>query len=61
MRGDRGPLGRELRGRSGDRERDLGGRPAERHRGRTGGAVHEVPVAGADVQVLAVDRHPVAR
>ena len=29
--------------------------------GGPGGAVHQVPVAGADVQVLAVDGHPVAR
>ena len=59
VRGDRRPLGRQLRGRPGDRERDLGGHPAERHGGRAGGAVDEVPVAGADVQVLAVHRHPV--
>ena len=59
VRGDRRPLGRQLRGRPGDRERDLRGHPAERHGGRAGGAVHEVPVAGADVQVLAVHRHPV--
>ena len=47
-------------GGAGDGQRDLRGDPAVVDGGGAGGAVHQVPVAGDDVQVLAVDRHRVA-